>query len=148
MSGAQIVMARQSSCQELPTAPMTSPMVDLVSDKYLFVYFWSKPGSASQAKHQHHNNHAVDDCHAVTAGEGDLSLNSVATEEMVKKIKMKRKMNIASRNRRIAYIVSMVFGSFIGATLHRFAGSWVVVLVAVVCKVIAIVMVGMAKADP
>lgn len=37
MSGAQVASARQSGSAELPTAPMTSSYVDLVSDKYLFV---------------------------------------------------------------------------------------------------------------
>lgn len=36
MSGAQVAQARQSGSAELPTAPMTSSYVDLVSDRYLF----------------------------------------------------------------------------------------------------------------
>ncbi|ORY27067.1 hypothetical protein BCR39DRAFT_560167 [Naematelia encephala] len=39
MSGAQVALARQSGMAELPTAPMTSSYVDLVSDKHLFVGF-------------------------------------------------------------------------------------------------------------
>jgi uncharacterized membrane protein YoaK (UPF0700 family) len=42
MSGAQVAMARQSSCAELPTAPMTSTFVDFVADHYLFAA-WSDP---------------------------------------------------------------------------------------------------------
>lgn len=36
MSGAQVCMARQSKCQEVPTAPMTSPLVDFLTDPNLF----------------------------------------------------------------------------------------------------------------
>lgn len=36
MSGAQVAQARQSGSAELPTAPMTSSYVDLVSDQHLF----------------------------------------------------------------------------------------------------------------
>ena len=42
MSGQQVAMARQSSCAELPTAPMTSTFVDFVADHYLFAA-WSDP---------------------------------------------------------------------------------------------------------
>jgi uncharacterized membrane protein YoaK (UPF0700 family) len=42
MSGQQVAMARQSSCAELPTAPMTSAFVDFVADHYLFAS-WGDP---------------------------------------------------------------------------------------------------------
>jgi len=45
MSGQQVAMARQSSCAELPTAPMTSTFVDFVADHYLFSS-WSDPKAA------------------------------------------------------------------------------------------------------
>ncbi|OCF73746.1 hypothetical protein I204_05590 [Kwoniella mangroviensis CBS 8886] len=80
MSGAQVSAARQASIQEIPTAPMTSSYVDLVSDKYLFVGF----------NHKHSSG----------------------------------------RNRRLAYISAMIIGSFIGGIMHKYAGSWVVVVVA------------------
>lgn len=47
MSGGQVAMARQSSCQELPTAPMTSTFVDFVADHYLFAG-WSDPRATSR----------------------------------------------------------------------------------------------------
>jgi uncharacterized membrane protein YoaK (UPF0700 family) len=45
MSGQQVAMARQSSCAELPTAPMTSTFVDFVADHYLLAS-WSDPRAA------------------------------------------------------------------------------------------------------
>jgi len=84
MSGSQVVMARQSSCQELPTAPMTSSFVDLVADPYLFVGW--------------------------------------------------RHEKAGPRNRRLVYVVVMVIGALSGAVMHRYAGSWVVVLVTVGLK--------------
>lgn len=42
MSGAQVASARQSACQEVPTAPMTSSYVDLMADAHLFKP-WSHP---------------------------------------------------------------------------------------------------------
>ncbi len=38
------------------------------------------------------------------------------------------------RNRRLAYVVVMVCGALLGAVMHRYGGSWVVVLVTVVLK--------------
>lgn len=84
MSGAQVAMARQSSCQELPTAPMTSTFVDFVADHYLFAA-WSDPRATP-------------------------------------------------RNRRIAYVIVMIGGSFIGALMHKHSASWVVVAVSVGVK--------------
>lgn len=87
MSGAQVVMARQSGSQELPTAPMTSSFVDLVADKHLFVGpYHPKAGP---------------------------------------------------RNRRFAYVLTMVIGGFIGSVLHKWAGTWVVILVTIAVKVVA-----------
>jgi uncharacterized membrane protein YoaK (UPF0700 family) len=79
MSGAQVAMARQSACQEMPTAPMTSSYVDLMADKYLFLR-WNHPKAGP-------------------------------------------------RNRRVMYIGAMIVGGVLGAVVHKYAGSWVVVLV-------------------
>jgi hypothetical protein len=79
MSGSQVAMARQSACQEMPTAPMTSSCVDLMADKYIFLP-WNHPKAEP-------------------------------------------------RNRRVMYIGAMIVGGVLGAVVHRFAGSWVVVLV-------------------
>ncbi|RSH83837.1 hypothetical protein EHS25_005452 [Saitozyma podzolica] len=79
MSGAQVAMARQSACQEMPTAPMTSSYVDLMADKYIFLR-WKHPKAGP-------------------------------------------------RNRRVMYIGAMIVGGVLGAVVHKYAGSWVVVLV-------------------
>lgn len=179
MSGAQVVMARQSSCQELPTAPMTSPMVDLVSDKYLFDFripFWRpssySTSSSSTASHSTSSNagHRLSTRRREEGGEDDKPLaprtvdieaqkqsssssshggRIVDENKAIEKTdsNSKRKSAIESRNRRIAYILAMVVGSFIGAVLHRYVGSWLVVLLSTVCKLIALVMLGLAKAD-
>ncbi|WVW82227.1 hypothetical protein I302_104233 [Kwoniella bestiolae CBS 10118] len=97
MSGAQVAAARQASIQEIPTAPMTSSYVDLVSDKYLFVGF----------THKH-------------AG---------------------------GRNRRLAYILAMIVGSFIGGIMHKYAGSWVVVVVAMAFKLAVVGLMVVAPAE-
>lgn len=97
MSGAQVVMARQSSCQELPTAPMTSAFVDFVADQYLFAA-WGDPKATP-------------------------------------------------RNRRVAYVVSMIGGSFVGAALHRWSNTWIVVVVTVCVKFVATVMLALAAGE-
>jgi uncharacterized membrane protein YoaK (UPF0700 family) len=51
------------------------------------------------------------------------------------------------RNRRLAYIVAMVAGGFLGAVVHRFAGSWVVVVVTLALKLVALALVCVAAAD-
>lgn len=97
MSGAQVAQARQSSNQELPTAPMTSSYVDLMSEKYLFVGF--------------------------------------------------RHKKAGPRNRKLAYTMSMITGGLLGAVIHRFAGSWEVVVVTMMLKVVMLGLVCRAKAD-
>ncbi|WOO82808.1 uncharacterized protein LOC62_04G006294 [Vanrija pseudolonga] len=97
MSGAQVAMARQSSCAELPTAPMTSTFVDFVADQYLFAA-WGDPKAGP-------------------------------------------------RNRRIFYVLSMLGGSFIGAVMHRWTASWIVVAVAVGLKALVMVLIAFARAD-
>nr|XP_031861318.1 uncharacterized protein CI109_003290 [Kwoniella shandongensis]KAA5528390.1 hypothetical protein CI109_003290 [Kwoniella shandongensis] len=98
MSGGQVAAARQASIAEIPTAPMTSSYVDLVSDKYLFVGF----------NHPH-------------AG---------------------------ARNRRVGYIAAMITGSFIGGVMHKYAGSWVVVVVAMGFKLGVVGMMCLAPPEP
>ena len=94
MSGAQVVMARQSSCQEVPTAPMTSTYVDLVADPQLF------------------------------AGP--------------------RHSKAGPRNRRLGYIAAMISGAMLGAVIHRYLGSWVVVLFTVGLKCVVLGMLACA----
>lgn len=98
MSGSQVAMARQSSCQELPTAPMTSTFVDFVADHYLFAG-WTDPRATS-------------------------------------------------RNRRLYYVIVMLGGSFIGAVMHQRCNSWSVVVLAVGVKLVALVLLALAKPDP
>jgi uncharacterized membrane protein YoaK (UPF0700 family) len=97
MSGAQVAQARQSSCVELPTAPMTSSYVDLMSEKYLFVGF--------------------------------------------------RHKKAGPRNRKLAYTCAMISGGLLGACIHRWAGSWEVVVVTMGLKCIMLALVCFAKAD-
>ncbi|WWC86184.1 uncharacterized protein L201_001057 [Kwoniella dendrophila CBS 6074] len=97
MSGAQVAAARQASIQEIPTAPMTSSYVDLVSDKYLFVGLTHEKASG--------------------------------------------------RNRRLIYILSMIIGSFIGGIMHKYAGSWVVVVVAMSFKLAVLGLMSIAPAE-
>lgn len=123
MSGAQVVMARQSSCQgklvflfaffllflfpplssskltkfELPTAPMTSSLVDFVADQYLF-RSWGNPKAQP-------------------------------------------------RNRRIMYMVAMIGGSFFGAILHRWTASWVVIMVTILLKTLSGVLICFASPE-
>lgn len=97
MSGVQVASARQSACQELPTAPMTSTYVDLMSDKYLFVGF----------KHP----------------------------------------KAGPRNRRLAYVLAMVFGGLLGACIHKYGGSWEVVVGTAGLKMVAFALVSCAAAE-
>lgn len=97
MSGGQVAMARQSSCQELPTAPMTSTFVDFVADHYLFAA-WGDPKATS-------------------------------------------------RNRRLAYVIAMIGGSFLGAVMHRYASSWLVAVIAVGVKLCALGLIALAQPD-
>ncbi|OCF45354.1 hypothetical protein I317_00877 [Kwoniella heveanensis CBS 569] len=53
-----------------------------------------------------------------------------------------------ARNRRLAYIMAMIVGSFIGGIMHKYAGSWVVVVVAMSFKLAVIVLISIAPADP
>lgn len=97
MSGAQVAMARQSSCQELPTAPMTSTFVDFVSDPFLFAGMTNKKATG--------------------------------------------------RNRRLYYIIAMLGGSFIGAAMHRYSTSWVIVTISVGIKLCVLPLIMFARAD-
>lgn len=51
------------------------------------------------------------------------------------------------RNRKLAYTSSMIIGGLVGAVIHRFAGSWEVVVVTMLLKVVVLGLVGCAKAD-
>lgn len=51
------------------------------------------------------------------------------------------------RNRRLGYIVAMIVGALLGATMHRYAGSWVVVVVTIVLKCGVVVLFARAGAD-
>ncbi|WVQ97264.1 hypothetical protein IAU59_004375 [Kwoniella sp. CBS 9459] len=53
-----------------------------------------------------------------------------------------------ARNRRLAYIMAMIIGSFIGGIMHKYAGSWVVVVVAMSFKLAVIILMSVAPADP
>jgi uncharacterized membrane protein YoaK (UPF0700 family) len=97
MSGAQVAQARQSGSAELPTAPMTSSYVDLMSDKYLFVGF--------------------------------------------------RHKKAGPRNRRMLYILAMIVGGFMGAVIHKWAGSWAVVAVTIALKVLCLVLIALAVGE-
>lgn len=97
MSGAQVAQARQSGSAELPTAPMTSSYVDLMSDKYLFVGF--------------------------------------------------RHKKAGPRNRRMLYILAMIVGGFLGAVIHKWAGSWAVVAVTIALKVLCWVLIALAVGE-
>ncbi|ODN84106.1 hypothetical protein L202_00119 [Cryptococcus amylolentus CBS 6039] len=98
MSGAQVAAARQASVAEIPTAPMTSSYVDLVSDKYLFYGFTHEKAGA--------------------------------------------------RNRRLGYVFAMIAGSFIGAVMHKYTASWIVVVIALGFKLVVMGMMAMAPMDP
>ena len=51
------------------------------------------------------------------------------------------------RNRRLAYILAMVIGGFIGSTIHRFAGSYVVVIVTIALKCVVFSLVCGTRAE-
>ena len=51
------------------------------------------------------------------------------------------------RNKRLAYIGAMIGGALMGAGLHRYAGSWVVVVVTVTLKGVVLAIFGMAKGE-
>lgn len=84
-SGAQVGIARTVGVAEMPTAMLSSPMIDLLVDPNLFLWSFKDP-------------------------------------------------RVKARNRRVAYIASLVVGSFAGAIVHRVAGVEVVILVALVVK--------------
>ncbi|KAM0750530.1 DUF1275 domain protein [Meredithblackwellia eburnea MCA 4105] len=42
-SGFQVAVARTSGCQEIPTAMLSSPMIDFITDPRLFVPAWRRP---------------------------------------------------------------------------------------------------------
>ncbi|BEI86847.1 hypothetical protein CcaverHIS002_0701930 [Cutaneotrichosporon cavernicola] len=52
-----------------------------------------------------------------------------------------------SRNRRFYYVIMMIGGSFIGAVMHRYSASWIVAVIAVGIKLVALAMVALAKPD-
>lgn len=97
MSGAQVVMARQSNCAEVPTAPMTSSLVDFVADQYVF-RSWNNPKAQG-------------------------------------------------RNRRLMYVTAMIAGSFIGAVLHRWTASWIVIMLAILLKALSGVLICFASPE-
>ena len=51
------------------------------------------------------------------------------------------------RNRRLAYLFAMVAGGFIGALVHRYAGSWEVVVLTLGLKLVVMGMMCFAEAD-
>lgn len=51
------------------------------------------------------------------------------------------------RNRKLAYTTSMITGGLLGAVIHRFAGSWEVIVVTMMLKVVMLGLVCRAKAD-
>jgi len=51
------------------------------------------------------------------------------------------------RNRRAAYLLAMIAGGFLGAIIHRYAGSWEVVVVTIALKAVVMGLVGIAPAD-
>jgi uncharacterized membrane protein YoaK (UPF0700 family) len=51
------------------------------------------------------------------------------------------------RNRRLGYVVSMIIGGFLGSVMHRWAGSWVVVIVTIVLKCIVVGLLSVAGVD-
>ncbi|WVR09727.1 hypothetical protein IAU60_006803 [Kwoniella sp. DSM 27419] len=53
-----------------------------------------------------------------------------------------------ARNRRLAYILAMIVGSFIGGIMHKYAGSWVVVVVAMAFKLAVMVLMAIGSAEP
>ncbi|OXG85087.1 hypothetical protein C350_01713 [Cryptococcus neoformans MW-RSA36] len=53
-----------------------------------------------------------------------------------------------ARNRRLGYVLAMITGSFIGAIMHKYAGSWAVVVVAMGFKFAVLFLMSVAPADP
>lgn len=51
------------------------------------------------------------------------------------------------RNRRLTYILAMIGGGFLGAVVHRYGGSWVVVVVTIALKLVAGALVCFAAAE-
>jgi len=51
------------------------------------------------------------------------------------------------RNRRVAYLLAMIVGGFLGAVVHQYAGSWETVVLTLGLKVVVVALVGMAAAD-
>ena len=51
------------------------------------------------------------------------------------------------RNRRLAYILAMIIGGFIGSAIHKYAGSWAVVIVTIGLKMIVILMMVTVQAE-
>ena len=56
-------------------------------------------------------------------------------------------LNAGPRNRRLIYVVGMIGGALLGAVMHRYAGSWVVVLVTALLKGVVLGILACAKAD-
>ncbi|WRT64082.1 uncharacterized protein IL334_001010 [Kwoniella shivajii] len=55
--------------------------------------------------------------------------------------------NATGRNKRLVYILSVIIGSFIGSIMHKYAGSWVVVVIAMAFKLAVIVLMSLAATD-
>ena len=51
------------------------------------------------------------------------------------------------RNRRLAYVLAMIIGGFIGSAIHKYAGSWPVVVVTIGLKVIVMIMMATVQAE-
>ena len=51
------------------------------------------------------------------------------------------------RNRRLIYVLVMVGGGFLGAAVHRYAGSWPVVAITIVLKVVVLGLMSVAEAE-
>jgi uncharacterized membrane protein YoaK (UPF0700 family) len=51
------------------------------------------------------------------------------------------------RNRKLAYTLAMITGGLLGACIHRWAGSWEVVVVTMALKCIMVVLVCFGKVD-
>jgi uncharacterized membrane protein YoaK (UPF0700 family) len=51
------------------------------------------------------------------------------------------------RNRRLAYILAMIIGAFLGAAIHKFGGSWEVVVVTIALKMLVLVVMCVGAPD-
>ena len=51
------------------------------------------------------------------------------------------------RNRRLSYIVAMIIGGLIGAAIHKYAGSWPVVVLTIGIKVIVFGLMCVVRAE-